>query len=149
MTFLTWVTSRYCILCTHFRILNQMMDALSFVLDQRNIAEEWCEYSVSKWETNVYLEFLLWSTGNPWTQTTMWWFSFSRDFTGEGWLRLVALPIDGTSFIPSSVSHNLPECLLAPHLLPTCSTNLQPRTMLFRFIESFSTYDTTAFSTNF
>jgi len=29
---------------THFQILNQMMDVLSFVLD---IVEEWCRYSVN------------------------------------------------------------------------------------------------------
>jgi len=50
-----------------------------------------------------------------------WWSLMCCQLTAcggkEGRLRLVASPIDQTSFIPSSVSHNLPAFLLPPHLL--------------------------------
>jgi len=44
---------------------------------------------------------------------------FFPQFSGgrKGRLRLVTSPIDRTSFTPSSLSHNLLACLLAPHLL--------------------------------
>ena len=57
--------------------------------------------------------------------------------------------IDRTNLTPSSVSQRLPTCLLAPHLLATQLTNLQPQTTFFCYIELFSTYDTPGFSANF
>jgi len=65
-------------------------------------------------------------------------------------LALSQPPIDQTGLTPSSVSQKLSTCLLVPPL-PTLLTNLslKPCCSTTSNIQFLSTYDATAFSTNF